>query len=430
MSPALERPNVLVLLMDSVPARRLGCYGYRRPVSPHVDQLALEGVRFRECLSTGAMSPPAHASLFTGLYPDRHGVLLKGEVLPRHLPTLAEVLGRNGYRTWCLSNKMDVGEETALDRGFQKVLEMNRRFPWPLAGLHFRLRRSTMKLRGWMDDGAALSNRRLLSWIDGESGTDTPFFAFINYADAHYPYGAPRSFRFRFTRRALPSAAMWRLFQASLHTEEYRLGEFDLDPEDLEDLSGLFDGGVAYLDHRIGELIGALSRRDLLDRTLVIALADHGEFLGDRGLIGHGQVLYEPVLQVPLLMRLPGRLPRGVIERRSAQICDVMPTILDLLGISWDGMEKIDGVSLLPTGEERPYRKDLVAFIPGQQMLRHGPLKYLRREDGAGELYDLDDDPTESRDLSADRPDNVRFLRARLDAFLAREDGIAASVGS
>ncbi len=429
MSSPSARPNLLLLLLDSVPARRLGCYGYGRPTSPGIDRLAAEGVRFAEAVSTGCMSPPAHASLFSGLHPDRHGVLIKESTLSPAVPTMAEILTRAGYRTWCISNKLDVGFETALDRGFERVVEMRRRWIRPLAGLRFRLMRSTMNLNGRADQGASASNRKLLRWLDRERADGRPFFAFINYSDAHYPYGAPRPYRYRFTKKQFSIVKTRKLFLASLSAEAFSEGAFPLEEDEMEALSDLFDGGVAYLDSKVAELVDGIRRRGLLESTIVVIVADHGEYLGDRGWQGHGLGLYEPVLRIPLIMRWPGRLRGGLVERRPVQISDLLPTLLALAGVEWEGVAGLDGVTLLPLGGGEPYHQDLLAHYPGQVMIRHGSMKYLRREDGADELYDLSADPGESENLAPVKADKVQFLRARLDAFLSRRERSAAIAG-
>jgi arylsulfatase A-like enzyme len=375
------------------------------------------------------MSPPAHASLFTGLHPDRHGVLLKESILPPAVPTMAEILARAGYRTWCISNKLDVGFETALDRGFERVVEMRRRWIRPLAGIRFRFKRSTMNLNGRLDEGASASNRKLLRWLDRERGDGRPFFAFINYADAHYPYGAPRPYRYRFTEARFSYRKTRKLFLASLSAEAYSEGAFTLDEGEMEALSDLFDGGLAYLDSKVGELVDGIRQRGLLENTIVAVLADHGEYLGDRGWQGHGLGLYEPVLRIPLIMRWPARLPEGLVEKRPVQISDLLPTLLALADVNWEGARDLDGVSLLPLGGGAPYHQDLLAHYPGQVMIRHGSMKYLRREDGADEVYDLSVDHEESENLVSEKPDTVQFLRARLEAFLSRRERPAAIGG-
>jgi len=430
MPPQRERPNVLILLMDSVPARRMGCYGYGRPVSPNIDALAAEGVRFADAVSTGCMSPPAHASLFTGLYPDRHGVLIKASTLREGIPTMAEIFSAAGYQTWCVTNKLDVGSETGLDRGFDRVVEMCKRWGWPWASIRFRLMRATMNLYGAADDGAAFSHRILLKWITGRGKGGRPFLAFVNYADAHYPYGAPGSFRYRFAPRRFSISKTRRLFLTSASSERVCYGGIPLEQEDLEGMSDLFDGGVAYLDHRIGELVGRLRESGLLDSTILVVLSDHGEYLGDRGYIGHGMGLYEPVLRIPLIMRWPSGIPGGTVEKRPVQISDLLPTLTALAGIEWRGSGRLDGMSLVPLGREGGYHEDLTAFFPGQTMIRNGMMKYLRGENGAGELYDLGADPDESRNLAEERPELVRLLRSRLEGLLSRQDRIEANARS
>jgi arylsulfatase A-like enzyme len=424
------RPNILLLLMDSVPARRLGCYGYSRPVTPNIDAIAEDGVRFSNAVSTGCMSPPSHASLFTGLFPDRHGVLRKESKLGTEIPTLAEVLTDNGYMTWCISNKLDVGRETGLDRGFTRVLERCRRYPWPLSSLHFRFMRQTMNLFGAFDDGAAASHKTLLRWIDKSRDAAAPFFAFINYSDAHYPYGAPAPFRYRFAPNEFSITRTRELFRTSLAGEQVSLSGEGIREDDLQGMSDLFDGGVAYLDHKIGELMSGLDERRILDDTIVVVLADHGEYLGARGYIGHGIGLYGPVLHIPLIMRWPGGIQAGVVEERQIQISDLFPTLMSLAGLSWSGLGDLDGVTLMPVGEKTPYHQDLAAFYPDQMMVQRGSVKYLRREDGSEELYDLDADPDEAANLAGVRSDDIRSFRARLDAILARRDSAVAVTGS
>lgn len=415
-----SRPNILILLLDSVPARRLGCYGYERPTTPNLDRMAAEGVRFADATSPGAMSPPGHGSLFTGLLPDRHGVLLMGSRLSPDLPTMSGVFSRAGYRTMYWSNKLDLSRTTGLDAGFDQAVEMQSRFPWPLSGLVFRARVATGNFADRVDKGAAATNRYLLRYLADRQNSRNPSLMFVNYVDAHYPYGAPPPFRFRFTHAPLSRARARRLFNLSRRSDEYRKGAFTLEDDDFRDLSDLFDGSLAYLDQRVGELLEELRLRNLLDRTIVVVLADHGEFHGDHGRVGHGQVLYESVIRVPLIIRWPDGLPRGVVERRPVQISDVFPTLLDLAGVSWEPASPLDGVSLVPREASEPYHEDLFAFLPDQAMIRRGSLKYIRFDDGREEVYDLEADPDESRNLLHEPPDLLPLLRDRLGARMEK----------
>ena len=331
---------MLLIVLDTVRADRLSLYGYARPTSPALEQLARQGIRFDGARATAPWTLPSHASMFTGRWPSELDVRW---VTPLHgsFPTLAEYLASHGYATaGFAANAGYCSYDSRLDRGFthfedydldcrtsrfwrmaslveygcQQVsvlgLWLTRSFPG--GRLHSRLEPLLKWLteRGRQDAGSI--NRKFLDWLSYRREPKRPFFTFLNYYDAHAPYLPPEGagFRFGVRPRTLDDYVLlielWSTIDKSSLTPHYR---------DL--ISDCYDSCLAYLDQRLGELFDDLQRRGVLDRTVVIVTADHGEELGGHGLFEHGESLYRPEVRVPLFFVLPPGLRSPAVRGRS-----------------------------------------------------------------------------------------------------------------
>jgi arylsulfatase A-like enzyme len=377
-------------VLDAVRNDHLSCYGYERPTTSHIDALAQEGVLFESCAAPAPWTVPSHGSLFTGLYPTSHGAHAEHLALSPLNTTLAEVLRDAGYETGGFSANIYLSPTLGFDQGF--------------ATYDVRL----------MDDGrpkpvraAAEMNALVLPWVEARARDDRPFFLFVNYMDAHAPY--------------LPPPPYDTLYG---------------DPMDREDERkiALYDGGIAYMDSEVGRLLDRLDELGLTDDTLIIVTADHGEFLGEHGLWDHKQHLYEEVLNVPLVMRYPPRLPRGQYVASLVQLTDVMPTVLTLAGV--EPPAAMQGRNLLPLirGEESPaaytvafaeffrdeahMRKLGPAYDRRLKSLRVGDWKYIWSSTGTEELYNLHTDPGESHNLASTETTRTADMRDRLDRWV------------
>jgi arylsulfatase A-like enzyme len=365
--------GLVVITLDTTRADRLSPYGFMNISMPHLERLAREGVVFDRASSVAPLTLPAHTSLFTGLLPPRHGVRDNADApLAETQTTLAEVLAARGFRTGAFVGSVVLAPERGLRQGFEEyggVLERDS------PGVESSQRRADEVV----DDA--------IPWVDTVAGS--PFFLWTHFYDAHRPYDPPQPYR-------------------SIHAHNPYVGE------------------IAFADAQIGRLIDALERLDLLERTVVVVTADHGESLGAHGERDHGIFVYEDVLHVPLIVREPGRRAGRVGE--VVRLIDVMPTLLDLLDVP---APATDGVSLAALMQGRRRDLDLEAYAESLyperlgwsalRALRSGRFKLI--DAPRPELFDLDRDPFEERNVHDERPDVARAMTARLHVLAADRGG-------
>jgi arylsulfatase A-like enzyme/Tfp pilus assembly protein PilF len=347
-----QPPNVLLVTIDTVRADRIGAYGYTKGATPTIDRLAREGVRFADATTQAPLTGPAHTAILTGQYPARLGVRDNATTpIPPGTTTIAEAFKARGYRTGAFVGAFIVGPEYGFGQGFDTV---DATFPQFSMGMKLQAQR-----RGGEVTDAALK------WLKSGSA---PFFMWVHLYDAHAPYEAPPPFRAR--------------FQASP-----------------------YDGEVAYVDSCIARLVAALEQSGQLDRTLVAVVADHGEGLGDHGEAEHGLFLYESVLHVPWIMRLPGRDAAGTVVKPQVRTIDVAPTIAAVAG---QAMTKVDGESVVPlirgTVPRDPAPSYAETFYPKWHFgwselksMRVGDWKYI--DAPKPELYDMRADTAERHNV-------------------------------
>jgi arylsulfatase A-like enzyme len=362
--------NVVIITLDTTRADRLPAYGFMDTVMPAIDELAREGVVFDQAMSVAPLTLPAHTSLFTGLFPPTHGVRDNAdEALAARHTTLAEVLQARGFRTGAFVGSIVLGADRGLAQGFDRYSGVDTGRPEPGAfGPAARQRRADEVVSDAID------------WLDAVA--DARFLLWAHLYDPHRPYDPP---------------------------EPYRSAYYDA-----------YIGEIAFADSRIGRLLGALDDRHLLERTMVIVAADHGESLGDHGEPDHGVFLYDSVLRVPLIIRTPG-ISSGRVGA-VVRLTDVMPTVLDLLGVPAPDME---GVSLVDLLNGRRNTLDLEAYSESEypRRLGCGPLRALRDGrfkliDGPRpELYDLERDPFEQRNIYDERRETAAAMMRRLQSL-------------
>ena len=325
-----DAPNVLLIILDTVRSLNLSGYGYSKPTTPNLSRRAATGARFAQAWSPAPWTLPSHASMFTGL--EAHQLGTDWYVaLDDSTRTLAEALRDHGWRTGgFVANLPYTSREVGLGRGF--VHYEDHPTSWPAFFSNSALIRTATQNRplrdaiGWhglfVQKAAPDLNRALLRWVDGEPGR--PFFAFMNYYDAHRPYLPPEPYRSRFLPpgEALQPEARRRPSNAPRWT-----------PEELVGSVASYDGAIAYLDDQLESLFQELERRRLLDNTLIVITSDHGEEFAEHGMIDHGNSLYRPSLAIPLLLWWPGRIPGGAVIPTAVSTRDIPATVVDLLGL-------------------------------------------------------------------------------------------------
>jgi arylsulfatase A-like enzyme len=449
--------NVLLLVMDNVRADHLSLYGYPRDTTPNLERWARSGVCFGRARATAPWTLPSHASMLTGRWPHELSTTVE-RPLDATYPTLAEFLERHGYATaGFVANTYYCNAIYGLDRGFARYED----FYDNLAVTPLEILRSShlgkrlVELAGApiatpggtaSRKTAAMINRDALSWIDAQRREGRPFFAFLNYYDAHGPLEPPAGYRRQFglsTRESSYRVATLRGLRqigrpgAARVPGETRSDE-QLSREGAQLLEDSYDDCIAYLDSEIARLLEALDRRGVLEDTLVVVTSDHGEHFGDRGLFGHGHSLYGELLDVPLLVLPPGAPPETSNVPAPVSLRNLPATIVDVLGLTksspfpgltlgrfWDADRSHDRLAAAahpPLSEvEHQTKFAPSAHIPASV----GPLwsvvvedlVYIRRGDGHEELYDSGADPDERNNLAthpAARP-RLERLRETLD---------------
>lgn len=403
-------PDVVLVVMDTVRRDRLPIYGYGRDTAPHLTALAAEAVVYPQAWSVSGWTAPAHASLFSGLYPVAHGSSQLSWTLKDGFPTLAELLGGAGYRTIGVSENPVVSRATGFDRGFDEYVQT-----WQEAS------------PGQHEGLLALNRARGLI---AASPPDQPLFLFVNFAGAHNPYNSSGPFRDQFvTQPDIDLEGQWIV--------DYYLGERVYSPAELQHLNDLYDAEVRMVDQLVGELIVALKGSRDWQNIVFVATSDHGENLGDHGHLDHVFTLYEATTAVPLIVRYPDGRGAGARDARPVQLTDLVPTVLPLLGAAaptaaTQGQDLLApppaGPRAVWTRYERPRQVfglfGDAAGAPALQkydrrldaVLEDG-FKLIEGSDGSAELYALGSDPDERVDLAQDPASAARRdrLSARID---------------
>ncbi len=433
-STATSRPNIILLILDTVRASSLSLYGYTRPTTPVLDALARESTVFDAAFSTAPWTAPSHASMMTGLWASQAGA---DYVNPMYdsLTTVAQVLDRLGYRTGgFMANAGYAGYQLGIARGFahyedfpfswwqalwsttlsqtgsaRLLLEAIRdggRWKIKQAILHPDLRTTTV--RKAEPQTAADIATHFFEWRDrvvaGDGTKPTasaPYFAMLNFFDAHAPYRSPDGFNDRFGK-----------------------GRRKLD---------LYDGAIAYEDSIIGSIVERLRARGDLDRTVLIVTADHGEQFGEHKLNGHGNSLYLPLIHVPLLVHAPKRAPAGIRVAAIVSLRDIAATLVDLAGgeegaipgtslaHAWrnDDLSKLSPVLAEAAEAVNPTKSNLTRTGPIRAMLDSAG-HFIHYNNGREQLFDWRRDTSELADLAAADSASVRIAgyRARISALL------------
>lgn len=413
------RPNVVLISLDTLRADHLSAYGYSRETSPHIDALAAEGILFERVTSQSPKTAPSHMTILTGLFPESHGVRNLDEEdnrrLSPNIPTLASLLKEAGYRTAALTASGHVVAQLGFDQGFDSFVSSG--MPGMPGGAYNIFKRA----------------RELL----GELADSKPFFLFVHTYQTHDPYTPPAEFRKLWIDPEYSGniiADRERLLEVSgtdwpqLHEAYWERVDSDSEA-DIDYLKDLYDAGIRYTDAVVGEFLKELELLGLADNTLVILLSDHGEEFQEHGRFMH-ETVYEEVLRVPLVMRLPASMGRddlrGTRISRDAGLVDVLPTTLDLLSIPIPS--HIQGRSLL---EESNAEGDaVVSHWPRARLysVRKGSWKLVREEGQSDrtELYNLASDPGERHDLAAEEPERCEELLAELRRFQEEKGAMRA----
>ncbi len=376
--PTSDPPNVLLITIDTVRADHVGCYGYQLIETPNLDALAGGGVRFANAYSPVPITLPAHSVILTGTYPMRTGMHdFSGNRLNASQPTLATLLHERGYTTGAVLGSAVLDSRFGLNRGFDFYYD------------HFDFSRLDEKnIDAMIRPGNEVVNHAL-SWL--EANRRKPFLLWVHLYDAHHPYNPPSPYR-----------------------EKYR--------------THLYDGGIAFVDAQVGRLVASLKAKGIYDRTLVVVAGDHGEGLGEHGEKTHGFFIYDTTLHVPLIFKLPADPEkRKPVVSESANLADLLPTILDVLGAAKP--QELQGRSLVEAMKGKsagaPAENYAETYLPrihfNWSELRGVRFRQYHFIDAPRpELYDLTADPHELKNLYSMQRAVSNEMRKRLGQLIAQ----------
>ncbi|MEO8200429.1 MAG: sulfatase [Gemmatimonadota bacterium] len=411
-------PNVLLIILDTVREQNLSAYGYERPTTPFLEHFAAEGTRFDLALAPAPWTLPSHGSIFTGRRPTSLGTV-RNEPLDDRYPTISEALAAHGYSTGgFVANLAYCPRELGLSRGFHHYED----YPMSLGTLVYasRLGRVLMEFQRvqnlvgfhdilWRKNAAEVTGE-FLRWQEHQQ--THPFFAFLNYFDAHQPYIPPEPFRSRFTTITRPYVP-----------RDVDVNFSDMTGDEIQWSEQQYDGSLAAMDHSLGQLMSTLKSRGVLDNTIVIITADHGEHFGDHRKVSHGNSLYRQLLEVPLIIRYPARVPAGRVVSEPVSLADLPRTVLDMAALS--DPYGFPGYSLNRyIKHDSTFDPNAIVLsempaleLPGATSLVQGNYHFIQWFEHPRQLFNLVEDPLETRDLAA-TPEGIRQI-AKFNRALA-----------
>lgn len=441
-------PNVVLIVLDTLRADRVGVYGGGK-LTPNLDRLAESSLTYTQAISTAPWTLPTHASLFTGLYPDEHGVNWGHYKLSDEPPTLAELYDRQGYDTFALSNNFLLDADNGFDRGFGSFLELHKdsktsvwRFALTCGALHWIGGQFDLGRFAGLDAGSARTNFLLDMQFRQSAADHRPFFTFVNYFEVHDPYLPPMPYLKRWlTPEQQQRAARLHQKQSDLCKEACGLSD-TLSDDNVELLSALYDAEVAYQDAMVGDLVDKMRARGLLENTWLIVTSDHGELFGEGGQVFHTAGANWNLLHVPLFVRPPG----GVRSQRIDQLVQPVDIFARLVDVAGAHRPAADRALALPLSENaEPAREACIAETHGASIpalyfsqaadLQHdlsnwltwitsvyadGYLLELHNEVPAA-LYDVRADPRAEKNVLEEHGDVARSLMEKLRRHRGRQ---------
>lgn len=408
-SPNPTVPRVLLLSIDTLRPDALSSFGGREIRTPHLDALAGDSLSFTRAYSSASWTLPAMASVMTGVSPRVHGALHTRSRVPDGLPTLAETLRRAGYRTAAFISSTVLGPPANLTQGFDEY----RPYPGPWLGRSLGATVLRSRLSRFRLDEAPPPDLTgdVTDWLRARQ--DEPFFLWVHFFDPHAPYGPPR--------RYLENPEGRTRFEG-WDEEAIRAGTWVPTAAERDRIHQLYLGEVRWVDDAVGRFLGELRRRNLYDDTLIVLVSDHGEEFWEHDSYGHGHTLYDELLHVPLLVKLPVKLQKSERTGRIATAVStesIFSTVLDACSLPLPPGYPAAG-SLLRPAPDRPLHALGLNRFEDRQSVRFGRFKYIRwTTSGREELYDLQRDPGEKVSLAASAPAELLEGRRLLASFEA-----------
>jgi arylsulfatase A-like enzyme len=422
------RPDVFIILVDTLRRDHLSYFGYPRPTSPNIDRLLSESVVFTAASTPSTWTIPSVASLFTGLYPTSHQVTGATNRIAADAPLLAEHFRSYGYRTGAFVANQIVTRRNGYGQGFEAFFPPSP--PWwtyhqltAFERLASRVRKPASASQGWR------INQEFLRWL--KATPDQPHFAYLHYLDPHSPYeppaedlqavapDAPRGpadpprIRAYVNQIRDPTCRDWECLESPP----------SLPPEELAGMIARYDAEIRYTDRMIGALLDKLGRTGALERCHILFLTDHGEEFADHHGWSHGNSIYEEMIGCPMAYRPPGGRPGGGTIARPTPELDLLLTLCRILGLDDPPLHQGREIpELLGRPAPATVPPVLSEIPPHLYALRQGPWKLIRRGSTHSpdwRLYNLQDDPGELHDVADTYPDTLAALRGYLEGRLA-----------
>jgi arylsulfatase A-like enzyme len=322
--------NIVLITIDTLRPDHLTCYGYAGPTSSHIDAFAEEAVLFEHVCCQSSQTLPSHASILIGTNPRTHKVISHESFVDQKITTLAEILKGRGYRTAAFISSHSLDSKYGLDQGFDTYWEVHKQF-------------SVQERQIQKAQEHSATTDAVLDWLTDAAGSK--FFLWVHWFDPHRPYDPPPRYLGEFAGGYAGLATSDPDFIMKVWREQ-----IDLAPEDVAHLVGRYDGEIAFTDAQVGRVLDDLESRGLLDNTIVIITADHGEILYEHEhYFGHDIGLYDECIMIPLIVHLPGHGHPGMRISPLVQSLDIMPTLLEALQI--EPPQNLEGKSLIPLME-------------------------------------------------------------------------------
>ncbi|ELZ56308.1 sulfatase [Haloferax sp. ATCC BAA-646] len=429
-------------------------------IAPEINSIANSGTKFTNAFSAAPWTLPSHGSLFTGEYPSKHGAHAGSKHLPETNSTIAEVFSSEGYDTVAASNNAWISEPFGFGRGFDEFFK-----GWQYVQSDTDLGKAGLMNEGtdmWKavakeifkgnvgknllnalyakirfghsdDDGAKRTNKWVKDWVSSHNPSQ-PFFMFINYLEPHLEYSPPKEIAERF----LPNNVSYKeAMSVPQNAWEYVTDQISLAEDDFEILRCLYAAEIAYTDAMIGDLVDHLKKEGEWDDTIMVILGDHGENIGDHGLMDHQYCLYDSLLHVPLVVH-GGQFSDQGVNDSLVQLTDIAPTLLDGLNIKNEEFSnQVQGKSILTTDRDyvvseyispQPSRESIEKrvgdphnlmdkFDRSLRAIRTNEYKYIQGSDGSQELYRVSKDPQERRDIASNDDEVVTELKNKLESW-------------
>jgi arylsulfatase A-like enzyme len=430
------RPNIVFILIDTLRADHLPFHGYSRPTAPRLTALAQRGTTFTKMYANSSSTRPSVATLFSSLYPSTHQVHYERDFLPDSATLMAEVFRAGGYRTFGASANANVSPTFGYSQGFDEFRVWKTESPFRLTMLGRAAEDAVgpHTLGRWLGERseivpvASAITDMTLDWVARHASER--LFLYVHYIDPHDPYRPPAPFDQSFDYTKQPQRRAGNIDPVSLLAP-------NRNAEEVARTLDQYDGEILYTDGEMGRLLDRLEALGVLKNAIVVVTADHGEEFYEHGRNSHGRSTYEEVLHVPFVIHWPGKIAAGKAYDATAGLIDVMPTLLDLVGL--ETPKAAQGVSFagsLAASAAPPADRRIFAQVSqdtfAMEMVREGNEKLVRHTRGplAGrhELYDLERDPQERQDRAARAANRVAALGQHLDALHAISVHAAAQV--